>query len=293
VKVRIGVSSGGDDDFASTVDRAEALGIDSMWLSEIVAGPLVDPVVGMAFALSRTTHIKVGTGVMVLPGRQPVLLAKQLATLARLAPGRVLPVFGLQPARPAEHGLFPVPAGRRAAVFDESLVLLRRLLTEPSVTFHGEFFVVDDISIGPLPDKPLDMWLGGQAPAALRRIGRYADGWLASFITPEEARAGRRAIDEAAAEAGRLVDPDHFGVSIGVAFTEPSPALLALARGRRTDVDPALFFPVGWSAARELVERFVEAGLSKFVVRPIGHPGGSEGFLDEFVSELRPLERSA
>lgn len=290
MKVRIGVSLG-EDDFAAAVDRAEELGVDSVWLSEIVGGPLVDPVVGMSFALARTSRLKVGTGVMVLPGRHPVLVAKQLASLAQLAPGRVLPVFGLQPARRAEHPLFAVPGGKRAAVFDESLVLLRRLLTEPAVTFHGDFFDVEDMSIGPLPDKPLDIWLGGQAPGALRRIGRYADGWLASFITPEEARAGCHAIVEAAADAGRVIDPDHFGVSMGIAFVEPSPELLGLARGRRPDVDPSTFFPSGWAAARDLIERFVGAGLSKFVIRPVSHPGGSEAFLEEFVEELGPLQR--
>src|SRR5208282_1336894 len=97
---------------------------------------------GMAFALSRTQRLKVGTGISVLPGRHPVLVAKQLASLAGLAPARVLPVFGLQPAQPAERVLFPVPEGRRAAVFDESLTLLRLLLTSETTSFEGEFFSV-------------------------------------------------------------------------------------------------------------------------------------------------------
>ena len=78
----------------------------------------------MAYALSRTTSLKVGTGVAVLPGRSPILVAKQLVSLARLAPKRVLPVFGLSPARPSERVAFPVPKGQRGAVFDESLELV-------------------------------------------------------------------------------------------------------------------------------------------------------------------------
>src|SRR5579864_6048557 len=138
MKVRIGVSLGPaavPAVFGDAVDRVEQLGVDSLWLSEMVFGSLVEPFAGMAYALSRTSRLKAGTGVAVLPGRHPVLVAKQLASLAGLAPGRVLPVFGLQPARDDERALFPVPAGQRAAVFDESLVLLRMLLTSENVSF--------------------------------------------------------------------------------------------------------------------------------------------------------------
>ena len=161
MKVRIGISLGpaavpavsGD-----AVDRVEALGVDSLWLSEMVFGSLVEPFAGMAYALSRTSRLKVGTGVAVLPGRHPVLVAKYLASLAGLAPGRVLPVFGLQPARAGERGLFEVPAGRRAAVFEESLRLIRLLLTQEEVSLRGEFFTVDGAHIGPLPPG---RWISG------------------------------------------------------------------------------------------------------------------------------------
>ena len=146
MKVRIGVSLGpaaGPDQFAAAVDLLEQEGVDSLWLPENVYSPSVEPFTGMAFALSRTRRLKAGSGISVLPGRHPVLVAKQLASLAGLAPARVLPVFGLQPAQPAERPLFPAPPHRRAAVFDESLTLLRLLLTQPTVTFHGEFFTVD------------------------------------------------------------------------------------------------------------------------------------------------------
>src|ERR1700734_4525729 len=143
MKVRIGVSLGpaaGPDQFAAAVDLLEQEGVDSLWLPENVYSPSVEPFTGMAFALSRTRRLKAGSGISVLPGRHPVLVAKQLASLAGLAPLRVLPVFGLRPAQPAEIGLFGVPSGQRAAVFDEALTLLRLLLTSPSVTFSGSFF---------------------------------------------------------------------------------------------------------------------------------------------------------
>ena len=163
-------------EFAGAVDRLEENGVDSLWLSEMVFGPVVEPFVGMAHALARTARLKVGTGVPVLPGRNPVLVAKQLASLAGLAPRRVLPVFGLQPARPPERVLCPAPAGRRGAVFDESLKLLRLLLRQEAVTFAGEFFVVEGVSVGPLPAEPLDIWLGGSAPAARAASAGSATG---------------------------------------------------------------------------------------------------------------------
>src|SRR5271169_62512 len=194
MKVRIGVSlgsAGTPEAFADAVDLLEQARVDSLWLPENVYSPLVEPFTGLAFALSRTRRLKAGSGISVLPGRHPVLVAKQLASLAGLATGRVLPVFGLQPAQPAERALFPVPSGQRAAVFDESLTLLRLLLTTETVSFRGEFFAVEGASVGPRPAKPLDIWLGGTAPGALQRVGRLGDGWLASFITPGEAAAGR------------------------------------------------------------------------------------------------------
>ena len=104
------------------------IGVDSLWFSELVSTDAVDPFIGMAYALARTTQLKVGTSVAILPGRHPVLVAKQLASLAGLAPKRVLPVFGLRSAIPGEREIFDVPDGERAAVFDESLQLLRRYL---------------------------------------------------------------------------------------------------------------------------------------------------------------------
>ena len=293
MKVRIGISlgpAGVPGQFADAVDRLEQAGVDSLWLPELVYSPLVDPFTGMAFALSRTRHLKVGAGISVLPGRHPVLVAKQLTSLAGLAPRRVLPVFGLRPAQDAERALFPVPPSQRAAVFDEALVLLRRLLTEDTTDFEGEFFSVSDASVGPRPAKPLDIWLGGSAPAGLRRVGRLADGWLGSLLTPAEAATAVSTIGEAAAQAGRHVDDDHFGLSVPVALGGIPEPLLASVRRRRPDADPAAMIAQGWDGARRLLGQYAEAGLSKFVVRPAGPEGPFGPFLDGFVRELLPMQ---
>jgi probable F420-dependent oxidoreductase len=293
MKVRIGVSlgpAGTPAEFAAAVDLLEQARVDSLWLPENVYSPVVEPFTGMAFALSRTTRLKAGSGISVLPGRHPVLVAKQLASLAGLAPARVLPVFGLRPAQDAERALFPVPDGQRAAVFDESLTLLRLLLTSETVSFEGEFFSVSGASVGVLPAKPLDIWLGGSAPGGLRRVGRLADGWLGSLLTPAEAGVAVGVIQAAAAEAGRVVDPDHFGLSIPVALAGLPGPLAASIRRRRPEADPATLVAAGWDGARALIEQHVEAGLSKFVVRPAGPVGSFGAWLDGFVRELIPLQ---
>ncbi len=293
MKVRIGVSLGAagvPGQFGAAVDALEAAGVDSLWLPEMVYGSLVDPFIGMTHALARTSRLKVGTGVAVLPGRHPVLVAKQLATLAGLAPRRVLPVFGLEPARPGELAAFPVPPGRRAAVFDESLTLIRLLLREEKVTFSGEFFSVESAGVAPRPDRPLDIWLGGSAPGALRRAGRLADGWLASFLTPAEAGAGRRAIEAAAAEAGREIEPDHYGISLAITDEASRPALLGAARRRRPDVDPERLFASGWAGARAMIGDYVDAGLTKFVIRPSWTPVDLDRFTADFAREMVPLQ---
>jgi probable F420-dependent oxidoreductase len=219
-----------------------------------------------------------------------VLVAKQLTSLAGLAPGRVLPVFGLRPARRPETAAFPV-TGSRAAIFDESMELLRLLLAQPEVSFSGQFFSVEAASVGPLPAKPLDVWLGGSAPEGLRRVGRFGDGWLGSFLTPAEAGAAREQIQAAAAEAGREVDPEHFGISLAIGAITPEFAR-AVER-RRPGVDPATLSPATWSDARHMIAAYIEAGLSKFVVRPAAPESisaGLERFVHEFAAEMMPLQ---
>jgi probable F420-dependent oxidoreductase len=293
VKIRFGVSLGADtgpEQLGAVVDRLEAADVDSLWFSELVYSKAVDPFVGMAFALGRTRRLKVGTSVAVLPGgRHPVLVAKQLASLAALGPKRVLPAFGLRSAIPAEREIFAVPDGRRAAVFDESLQLVRAALRGDDVDFAGDFFTVTGASVGSSSAPPLDIWLGGSAPAAFRRIGRYGDGWLGSFLTPDEAGRAREQIQAEAAEAGREIEPDHFGISLAVADGGLTDEMAAGIRSRRPDVDPTDLVAGDWSDLHRQLDGYIAAGLTKFVIRPAGASGVDE-FLDRFIAELLPRE---
>ena len=274
------------------VDGCERRGIDSVWFPDRIAAPAVEPLVALAWAAGRTTSLKLGTGVVVLPGRNPSVVAAQLASLAALAPRRILPVFGLAPATPAERTSYPV-AGPRAAVFEESIVAVRRLLTEESVTLHGEFVTLEDAAVSPRPERPLDLWLGGLVPAALRRVGRLADGWLASLVTPAEAGAARATIAEAADEAGRAVEDDHYGTNLLVVPSGADAADVdrarATAAGRRGGIDPDDLIARDWADARRRVAAFVDEGITKFVIRPATAPASWDGFLDDVGAELAPL----
>ena len=153
MKVRIGYGLGvrtrlNDSGFGTVVDALERLRFDSLWLSERIGSSAPDPMTALSYLAGRTTRIKFGTSVMVLPGRNPVLLAKEMATLDRLSNGRLLPAFGLGAVDPNEQQGFGVTRSERVRRFDEALDVMRSCWTQESVTHHGEFFHYDDLQIG-------------------------------------------------------------------------------------------------------------------------------------------------
>lgn len=297
-KIRIGYGLGTNsltndsERFGGFVDDLERLGYDSLWVSERISGNSPDPVVAMAFAAGRTRKLKFGMSVMVLPGRNPVLVAKSLASLDRLSNGRLLPAFGLGAPNLAEWPAFGVGRKDRAPLFDEALPLIRRLWTEDTVTHHGDRYAFDDVSVLPKPTQtPPDVWLGGTAPSELRRTGRLGDGWLPSFTTPAEVAHGIDVIKQVAAEHGREIEEDHYGVLVAYRRGPLTDAYVKAARARKPDVDPHEIIPDGLAAARARLEEFVAVGASKFVLIPVTEPAHWDAELEEVASEVvRPLE---
>lgn len=297
MKIRIGMGLGtrtdtnGVDTFGPFVDDLERLGFDSLWMSERISGPAPDPVVALAFAAGRTTKLKLGMSVMVLPGRNPVLVAKELASLDRLSGGRLLPAFGLGVADPREQQAFGVQRGERAKIFDESLPLVRRLWTEDDVHHDGEHFHLAGVTVEPKPvQQPPDVWLGGIAPSELRRVGRLGDGWLPSFCSADDLRDAIPVVVAEAERHDREIDPEHFGALI--AYRDgPLPEVLAsfIAR-RRPDLDPDTVVPEGIDGVRVVIEQMVEAGASKFVVLPLVEPADWTAELEALAAALFPLQ---
>ncbi len=294
MKVRIGVGAGPLDGepvgLGRLVDDLDELGFDSLWLPEVLTAPTLDPLTALAYAAAHNPRLKLGT-TLLLPGRNVVRLAKQLATLDRLSSGRLLVTFVPGLARLPESGAVGVPGKEKGARMEEAFPVLRRLWAGETVDHHGEVGAFDGVRLAPLPvQEPLEFWLGGMVPAALERCGRHADGWLPSACTPAEAAAGRTVIDEAAAAAGRAISPEHFGVSLAYAPGPLEPSMLAALGRSRKGVDPATVVPAGLGALREFLEGFLAVGFSKFVVRPLARPDSWRAELDALAAAVGDLQ---
>lgn len=294
MKVRIGIGVGrgaiSPEVLGEVLDAMEEFGFDSIWLSEVLASASLDPFVGLAWAAAHSAKVKLGT-TMLLPGRNPVRLAKSLASLDALSGGRLLVTFVPGLLRSPEREAIGVEPRARAAVMEEALPLLRAMLSGEATSHEGPLGAFSDLTLSPLPvQQPLEFWLGGMVPASLERCGRLGDGWLPSACTPEEASAGRLVVEDAAARAGREISPEHFGASIAYVRGEATPAQLAQIAERAKGRDPALIVPVGLPALHELLERFIDVGFSKFVVRPIADVVSWHDELSELAGAVGSLQ---
>jgi probable F420-dependent oxidoreductase len=288
MKVRIGISAGGEslgpDAMAALARGISETGFDSLWLPEVLSRPGPDPLVGLAWVSGACPGLKIGT-TMLLPGRNLVWLAKAVATLDVLSAGRFLLTFVPGLAMGGERSAIGIPTAERGVLMDDALPVLRRLWAGEEVTHDGPAGSFAGVSVSPRPvQDPFDVWLGGNVPAALERCGRLADGWIPAFCTPADAAEGKTVIESVAAEHGRAISPEHFGVSLAYAPEGTDVAALAAspparrARGRPLEE----IIPVGLGGLRDMLERFLEVGFSKFIVRPTAPP-------EQWRSELERL----
>jgi probable F420-dependent oxidoreductase len=282
VKVRIGIGLGRSAEAEAALAAVDRHGFDSLWVSEVLTAPAPDPLLTLASVADRYPSRRLGA-TLVLPGRNPVRLAKALATLDRMTGGRLLLVFVPGLAHGPERDAVGVPVAERGRLIDEALPKLRRWWAGAEV---------DGVRVEPVPRQELEPWLAGLAPDALRRCGRHGDGWLGAACTVEEAAQAKRRIEEAADAAGREVDPEHFGMSIAYAHAEPTGERLAAlaARTRARGVDPREVLPVGYAELRRRVEAFVERGLSKFVLRPLDSRSGWDEELGGLAAAVADLQ---
>jgi probable F420-dependent oxidoreductase len=177
-----------------------------------------------------TERAALGTSVLVLPHRHPLLAAKTLATLDHLAPGRVILGAGVGWMREEIEAL-GAPYARRGAWSDEAIRVMRACWRDPRAAHAGEFFRFEALACRPAPARgTIPIWIGGHTPRALRRVAELGDGWHAAFPTIVELEDGLRRLREACAAAGR--DPATLTVSarIGLPARKPAEALLADVR---------------------------------------------------------------
>jgi probable F420-dependent oxidoreductase len=259
------VSAGDLIRFASSLEQS---GFDGIWLSDLPLAPVLDPLLALALLAGRTQKLRLGANVVPF-GRSPFVLAKTLAGLDQVSDGRLLLNFVVGLGQPGEREALALDGANRGAVLEEMVGLVRGWWTgrDGDSTQPRAASSAPPAVARPLQD-PLEVWLGGRGPKALDRAGRIADGWLGALLTPEEADAARERIQASAAKAGREVDPEHFGISIAYARTDPPPSQLIALTKRRPELDPRELVGVGRNGLRAILQAYVASGLSKFVVRP-------------------------
>ena len=254
-------------DLFAFAERCEREGIDSLWQTDRLHGAdaQLEALATMAALAGATSRIKFGMNAVVASLRDPLVLAKQCATIDFLSGGRLLPVFGVgveaDPVWKAT-GREPAARGRRA---DEALEIAQRLWRGEEVHFSGRFFAYAGARIAPLPvQQPLPCWIGGSSPAAIRRTARLGTGWLGGLQPPEEVSRVITAIRAELEQTGREIDPDHYGATLPCRIGEPDAALAG--RFARAGAQLA----VGSAAAIVTRAReYLAAGASKLVLIPL------------------------
>jgi len=186
------------------------------------ATPFHEPFVLFGFMAAATTQIQFCTGVIILPQRQTALVAKQAAALDVLSSGRLRLGVGLG-WNEVEYAALNQDFRTRGRRLEEQVTLLRQLWTQPLVTFAGSWHTIPDAGLNPLPvQRPIPIWFGGSADAALKRVARLADGWLINYRTPTEAKPALDQLQQYLSEAGR--SRESFGLEPRLPYGEGDPA---------------------------------------------------------------------
>ena len=281
VRVPHGLFAEGPDAVAAFATSVEASDLDRIWTGDHVSfkgGRGYDGLLTAIALAAVTRRVTLQTAVYLLALRHPVPVARQVAAVAELAPGRFtfgVGVGGDDPAEVANCGVDPATRGRRT---DESLALVRRLLAGETVDHDGEAFRLRGASIVPVPTAPVPVVVGGRSAAALRRAGRLGDGWLGIWVTPDRFAASVAAVEEAAAAAGRARadgSPEH-GLLAWCGFAESR----AAARGPLAAAMEALYqqpferfersSPAGTpDDVAAALAPYVEAGATTLLLAPV------------------------
>ena len=203
----------------------------------------------LAAIAGRTRRIKFGVNVVSVAMREPVLLAKQCATIDVLSEGRLLPGFGIGSPRGAEWKAMHLDTTTRGRKTDEALEIISRLWAGETLDYAGRHFQLTGASIAPLPVQPdLPMWIGGSSDAAIQRTARVGTGWQAGAETPEAVGAVIAGIKAALPETGRTIDEDHYGAAFAFRFggpDDPGVAKVMEQYKARTGRDPRDYFAMG------------------------------------------------
>ena len=281
--------------------EAETRGFESVFVSDHVALPFepktpypssrtgafpvpptdafLEPLTALGLVAAVTERVRLGTTVLVLPHRHPVLAAKTIATLDNLSGGRVIVGAGVGWLRD-EIELFGVPFERRGAWSDEALGIMKRCWADERSKHHGEFFNFDDVGCFPKPaQKPYPpLWIGGRTAAAYRRVARFGDGFHAAWSPPDVMREQIREVWKECEALGRLGTDLVFSVRAGYGIRDE-----AQREGKASLLGPPDFIA-------QQIQRYADVGVSHIVLEARTRD------LDEhltamrrFAEDIRPL----
>ncbi|MQG10340.1 MAG: LLM class F420-dependent oxidoreductase [SAR202 cluster bacterium] len=284
----------GPEQLRSVAQRAEDLGYDHVWVSDHIIlpkkvdsfypyatdgvptfrpdEPYYEPLAALNFIAGCTQRIRLGTHVLIIPYRNPVLTAKILSTLDVLSGGRVILGAGVGWMEEEFQAMGLDTYKERGAVTDEYLQLYREFWTKESPSFQGKYYQISDSGFEPKPlQKPLPIWIGGHTGAAIRRAAKYGDGWMPiglrppAILDPEELSGKIARLRKLTVEAGRPEDAVSLTFSTGIVFNDSAGSSREMMQGRPEQIAADL-------------RQYQDLGVSNFI---IGFQGGTVPELQE------------
>jgi probable F420-dependent oxidoreductase len=299
--IQFGVSIRGTD--IDHVTAIEALGFDSVWTGEHILfhGPVTDGLITLAAFAGKTSRIKIGSAINLLPLRPPVVVAKAVSTLDVVSKGRFIFGVGVGGEFPKEFEACGVPHHERGRRANEAIAICRKLWTEDHVTYHGKIFQLHDVTMLPKPIQPggPPIIISGRSEAAIRRAARLGDGYMPYLFTPERYADGLRRIYALASERKRDMNhftPYHF-VFTAVAETHEEAHRMAVEKLSRRYNQPFESLVERYCAlgtpkeCADRLQRFVDAGARHFILSPLCDTGVLGQHLETCAREILPQFR--
>jgi probable F420-dependent oxidoreductase len=306
-QVKVGVGFGlfslglpSADTIAKVAERAEDWGLDSFWLSDHLLAPTpeLDVVATLSLLASRTSRIRLGPSVFLLNLRHPLVAAKSFASLDYLSNGRMVMAVGTG-ANLADYAACGIPTEGRGRRLDEGILILRKVWTESKTSFHGKYFNFENVTIEPRPlprtnndTGTIDIWVGGRSDAALKRTARLADGYFASFQTPDEFERNMATIRLYAEQFGRANARIESGLillcRLAATRERAEEDLRRALAGTNRGNDQFLQRTV-YGSPEDIIRRLSEytaVGLDKFVLWPVAEPEAWAGQMELIGREV-------
>jgi probable F420-dependent oxidoreductase len=302
LEIKFGYTLTRSGDILEEAKAIEDLGFDSLWVAEHVVWrhPVQDALMLLAAAATVTKRVRLGTSILLLPLKHPLLVAKAVTTLDHLSNGRASLGIGIGGEYQPEFDAMQIPKEERGARANDAIQLMKRLWTEDNVTFESRFYPMEDITVDPKPvQKPHPPILVGGRRKALPRVARYGDGWLPYLYTPEMYREDWVTIKDLAVEAGRdpaAIEPTVYAFIV-IDKSYEAAAAVAAARLQNTyaqSFDKLVYrYPIIGTPEQcaERVNEYVEAGCRHVIFTPAAPPDQAKDFPKTIAEEIFPRFR--